>query len=97
MRGKPRTAPNYCEQYAAIGWLVAQFRPTTNTRNWIVEKGTVLLGITPTWFALAVFGAICVAPWTIATRFSWRFSLRTLLIAITLLGVGLGTIIVLSR
>ncbi len=43
---------------------------------------------TPYWFLIAVDGALIAAPWL---RF--RFSLRTLLIATTLVAVGLGLIV----
>ena len=49
----------------------------------------------PYWLPVVTFTALATAPWL--RRISWRFSLRTLLIATTLVGVGLGTIIVLSR
>jgi hypothetical protein len=49
----------------------------------------------PHWFLVTLFGisaALCGIPW-----FKWRFSLRTLLLATTLVAVGLGTIIYLAR
>jgi hypothetical protein len=42
----------------------------------------------PHWFAVALVGVIAVAPWL-----RWRFGLRTLLIATTLIAVGLGIVI----
>jgi hypothetical protein len=48
----------------------------------------------PDWFAvllLAIPTIIPFSPW-----FRWRFSLRTLLIAITLVALGLGLIVVLA-
>jgi hypothetical protein len=47
--------------------------------------------IFPYWFAILIAGAASVAPWI-----RWRFSVRTLLIATTLVGVGLGIIVWLS-
>jgi len=41
----------------------------------------------PHWFPIALFTAFAAAPWL-----HWRFSLRTLLIATTLLALGLGLI-----
>jgi hypothetical protein len=42
----------------------------------------------PYWFSVLLFGSLAVAPW-----FRWRFSLRTLLIATTLVAVVLGLIV----
>ena len=46
----------------------------------------------PHWFAVAVSGLMVVAPWL-----PLRFSLRTLLIATTLVAVGLGLVVWASR
>jgi hypothetical protein len=48
----------------------------------------------PHWFRVALFGisaALCGIPWV-----KWHFSLRTLLIATTLVAVGLGIVAVFS-
>jgi hypothetical protein len=42
----------------------------------------------PLWIATLVPAALAAAPW-----FRWRFSLRTLLVAMTLAAVGLGLIV----
>jgi hypothetical protein len=42
----------------------------------------------PHWFAILIAGSLSATPWI--RRLGWRFSLRTLLIAMTLLAVGLG-------
>jgi hypothetical protein len=44
----------------------------------------------PCWMIVLLIGGLCTAPWI---RWSKRFSLRTLLIATTLVAVGLGTIV----
>jgi hypothetical protein len=44
----------------------------------------------PYWFPVLMTAALVVLPW--AKRISWRFSLRTLLIATTLVAVVLGLI-----
>jgi hypothetical protein len=49
--------------------------------------------VTPHWFWVLIAGSIAVAPWISWSR---RFSLRTLLIATTLVAVGLG-IVVMSK
>ena len=46
----------------------------------------------PYWFGVLVAAASVAVPWI-----PWRFSLRTLLIAMTLVAVGLGLIVALSR
>jgi hypothetical protein len=46
----------------------------------------------PHWMLVVTFTAFGVAPWI-----RWQFSLRTLLIAITLVGLILGTIIATTR
>jgi hypothetical protein len=46
--------------------------------------------IFPHWLPIALSLALAVAPWL---KESWRFSLRTLLIAVTLLAVLLGAVI----
>jgi hypothetical protein len=48
----------------------------------------------PDWIAILLFSAIAAAPWI---RWSKQFSLRTLLIAMTLVAVGMGTVIYLTR
>jgi hypothetical protein len=50
---------------------------------------------TPHWFFVAVGTSLAAAPWI--RQFRWRFSLRTLLIATTLVALVLGAIVYLSR
>jgi hypothetical protein len=45
----------------------------------------------PCWLAVGILGLFASAPW-----FRFRFSLRTLLIATTLVAVGLGAIVISS-
>jgi hypothetical protein len=45
---------------------------------------------TPHWPLVLLSAALAVAPW-----FKWRFSLSTLLIATTLVAVGLGIVVAL--
>jgi hypothetical protein len=49
--------------------------------------------VIPIWFLVIVAGAFAIFPWI---HWSKRFSLRTLLIATTLVAMGLGTIIYFS-
>jgi hypothetical protein len=51
--------------------------------------GSSLYGaVLPHWFLVAIVGLLGVAP-----RLLWRFSLRTLLIAMTLVAVVLGALV----
>ena len=48
-----------------------------------------VVAILPIWFPIMLASIVAVAPWP---RLSWRFSLRTLLIATTLFAVALGLV-----
>jgi hypothetical protein len=48
--------------------------------------------IVPYWFPIAITAMLTAAPWL-----HWRFSLRTLLIAATLVAVGLGLAVMMLR
>jgi hypothetical protein len=60
--------------------------------NGMVAYGRLREVAVPLWSAVAITAAASAAPW-----FRWRFTLRTLLIATTLIAVVLGTIIALRR
>lgn len=47
----------------------------------------------PYWFTAAIFGSLAAIPWLGLLPRPHRFSLRTLLIAVTLLSLGLGTLV----
>jgi hypothetical protein len=49
----------------------------------------------PHWFAVMVLATLAAAPWI--RKLKWRFSLRTLLIATTLLAMVLGLIVYAAR
>jgi hypothetical protein len=55
-----------------------------------VHPNGVFRGSAPHWAFVLIFGALAAAPWI-----KWRFSLRTLLIATTLVAVVLGAIVAL--
>jgi hypothetical protein len=57
------------------------------------DDGGVTAFIAPHWLLAVLFAALAVIPWI--SR-SWRFSLRTLLIATTLVAVGLGVIVAIN-
>jgi len=48
----------------------------------------------PDWILILMMGTIAAAPWI---RWRWKFSLRTLLIATTLIAVVLGLVVALGR
>jgi hypothetical protein len=54
------------------------------------DNGLVTAIITPHWLPAMLSAALTVIPWISQ---SWRFSLRTLLIGITLVAAGLGLIV----
>jgi hypothetical protein len=54
------------------------------------EEGSVTAFLAPHWLLALLFSALAVIPWVVR---SWCFSLRTLLIATTLVAVGLGMIV----
>jgi hypothetical protein len=58
--------------------------------NTPIEQAIIL----PHWFLIAITATFAVAPWR---KLSWRFSLRTLLIATTLVAAVLGLIFAASR
>jgi hypothetical protein len=47
-----------------------------------------VIAVVPWWFVVLILVALAAAPWI-----KWRFSLRTLLVATTLVAVGLGVVI----
>jgi hypothetical protein len=63
---------------------------------WITDSTSRFAGdyaiCVPTWCAVAVAAAVAGVPWV-----TWRFSLRTLLLAMTVLALVLGFIITTTR
>jgi hypothetical protein len=51
--------------------------------------------MSPTWFVLLLLSVLTVGPWTPWSPY--QFSLRTLLIAMTLVAIGLGAIVYAMR
>ena len=58
--------------------------------NFEYRPGRLLLDV-PFWFVVLISVAMAATPW--ARHLSWRFSLRTFLIAITLVAVVLGLVV----
>jgi hypothetical protein len=59
-----------------------------DSRGFVLFKPNAILLILPHWFLMLLFPTLATAPWV--GRLKWRFSLRTLLIATTLVAVVLG-------
>ena len=60
--------------------------PSITSRN---SRTTITV---PHWFPVMILAVLSAAPW-----FPWKFSLRTLLIAITLIAVVLGLVVIMWR
>jgi hypothetical protein len=58
---------------------------TVYTKNF---PNAVVAFVVPHWFAILASASLATAPWL-----PWRFGLRTLLIAMTLVAVGLGSVV----
>jgi hypothetical protein len=74
--------------------------PVSNMRGfarppWSYSAGTYTEVTFPHWFPALVSGTLAAVPW--ATHIKWRFSLRTLLIATTLVAMVLGLIVYAAR
>jgi len=76
--------------------------PMTAEREFMMSLGEQMIGgnitlnrwrfVAPCWFAISLCVVPAALPWL-----PWRFSLRTLLIATTLIAVGLGLIVYVNR
>jgi hypothetical protein len=58
----------------------------------VTRRGGFVAVWMPSWFLILVFAMLAAAPWI-----RWRFSLRTVLIATTLVAVALGLIVYVVR
>jgi hypothetical protein len=76
---------------AADAWLYAELGFEISERKQPVPpRGSAFT--CPYWFAILLVATVSCAPWL-----RWRFSLRTLLIAMTLVAVVLGVMVYASR
>jgi hypothetical protein len=77
---------------------VRRNKPTTRTWLWKVAKGRFRCDVAnttacaPFWFLITVVTALGMTPWL-----RWRVSLRTLLIAMTVVAVLLGAVVWLAK
>jgi hypothetical protein len=82
-------------KWSVDGWSFDQIAPN-GARNLFgrfgIQKRVVFF---PSWFLVLLVGAFAAAPWL--PWWSNRFTLRTLLIAITLVALVLGIVVWLSR
>jgi hypothetical protein len=81
--------------YEAHGWEYASDKPTEVSPKWQFTMGHLAnsaVGVVnvhlPFWLIALSWAVLAMLPWL-----RWRFSLRTLLIAMTLIAVGLGVVI----
>jgi hypothetical protein len=83
-----------------MGWT-SETQPTEfagplfshTTLGFYITSGWSRFGLVlPHWFPVLLTALLATVPWL-----RWRFSLRTLLIAITLVAVGLGVIVAFGR
>jgi hypothetical protein len=87
-----KTTPNIPAPDETDGWEYQEYdvEPHGTAAAWMfkwsVSESFVVL---PTWFVTLLLVVLAAAQWL-----PWRFSLRTLLIAMTLIAAGLGLIVV---
>lgn len=76
------------------GWSYCNDYPQSDYKGFDYERNFAQLQFqTPIWLPMLLMGVLVIAPKVIAsslTRISWSFSLRTLLIATTLVATMLG-------
>jgi type VI protein secretion system component VasF len=71
-----------------LAWIDVDAARTTSRHFVIANDGMITIVRVPDWFLLGLIAALVAAPWI-----RWQFSLRTLLIATTLVAVVLGVIV----
>ena len=81
---------NQASAPSPAGWHTANASPQLMGFGFLKE-GQSLSARLPVWFPLLLCFSLAGVPWIF--RFSWRFSLRTLLIATTLVAVALGFVV----
>jgi hypothetical protein len=82
----------------SLGWH-AWTNPADGRRAWSTSESATFIGfgygsfftVVPKWFIVALSAAVAAAPWIQCSK---RFSLRALLIATTLVAVGLGILVI---
>ena len=89
----PGHLPNWGSTSHAIEQPAGNLAPSPDwTWHFYRRRSFSDIGLTvPCWFPIVLAAAVAAVPWI--RQLSWRFSLRTLLIATTLLAVVLGAIV----
>jgi hypothetical protein len=77
-------------------WSSPFWQPESSVRGFDVFYSSDGCGVmSPAWFVLLLLSVLTVGPWTPWSPY--QFSLRTLLIVMTLVAVGLGWIVYVTR
>jgi hypothetical protein len=88
------TPPMFSDKVSGVSsWKTMPFvdtltRHASEHRFRFIQDGDLELVSIPHWFAILLTGTVAALPWL-----RWRFSLRTLLMAMTLVAVVLGWIV----
>ena len=83
-----------------MGWFLESFGPdefgdpSASRFIWDNSPTSRCIGV-PHWFAVVIFAVLTILP--LRRYFSWRFTLRSLLIATTLVAVVLGLVVYFVR
>jgi hypothetical protein len=85
----------YKWKYRSYGPGESNALPRNSIAGFFIERDSpqFTVGI-PYWFPVLALAALTATHWI---RPTWQFSLRTLLIAMTLVAVGLGAVVYTSR
>jgi hypothetical protein len=91
------TLAGYETSHPAVSpWSTTTFSSLNTHRSYFlftIAQGPEVCGAqTPHWFAVTLFATLAAVPWI-----RWRFSLCTLLIAVTLVAVGMGLIVYFAK
>ena len=94
--GQPDDTQYFYEKTSVEEWRETSFPGNVSTSpSFLMARVPTGWGWTlrsPYWFIVSLVGILAIAPWI-----RWRFSLRTLLIATTLVAVVLGLIVYATR
>ena len=90
---------DYVEKHGRWQWAHEDYPRPVRYESWKLEMPQQAVRAidvhVPHWFLLSLATVLGTTPWL--RDINWRFSLRTLLIATTLVAVGLGMIVWMSR
>jgi hypothetical protein len=87
----PGTFRMQCNEYVPdqdeLGWYYQAHEPVLQYQGFVWNPAEALFAV-PIWFICVIFAVLATVPWV-----RWRFTLRTLLFAITAVCVVLGLIV----